>query len=118
MFGLSYYATENVRLYGEVGWAFYTDGVTQPWEFQFGAEYSPIYSPGFRGSPFVAINGHLRQEVAFGGSVNVQVGWQWLNGGTGTRMRSASNTSMARTNSTSSSTNSCSRYGIGVWYDY
>jgi len=75
--GGSVYPTENTRLYAEAGWAFNTDGGSEPWEFQFGAEYSPIYPLGFRGAPFAAINAHLRQEVDFGGSLVVQAGWQW-----------------------------------------
>jgi len=42
VFGTSYYATEDLRLYGEAGWAFHNDGGSKPWEFQFGIEYSPF----------------------------------------------------------------------------
>jgi Protein of unknown function (DUF1207) len=75
--GGSVYPTDNVRLYGEAGWAFATGGGSRPWEFQFGAEYSPLYPLGFRGAPFAAINGRLRQEVSYGGNMIVQAGWQW-----------------------------------------
>ena len=84
--GGSYYATDNVRLYGEAGWAFATGGGSRPWEFQFGAEYSPIYPLGFRGAPFAAINSRLRQEVSYGGNLIVQAGWQWRSG-IGRRLR-------------------------------
>jgi len=73
-------------LYAEAGWAFYVDGGTEPWEFQFGAEYSPLGPTGLAGAPFLAVNGHLRQEVDFGGSLVVQAGWQWR-GRTGHLMR-------------------------------
>ncbi len=118
VFGLSYYATENVRLYGEMDWAFYTNGATQPWQFQFGAEYSPVYSPGFRGSPFLAVNGHLRQEVAFGGNVNMQVGWQWLNGNSGTRTRLGFQYFNGKNEEYQFYNDFVQQLGIGLWYDY
>lgn len=118
VFGVSYFATDNIRLYGEMDWAFYTFGVTQPWQFQFGAEYSPIFSPGFRGSPFFAINGHLRQEVNFGGNVTVQVGWQWLNGGTGTRTRFGFQYFNGKNEMYQFYNDFVQQFGIGLWYDY
>jgi hypothetical protein len=77
VWGHSYYATPDIRLYGEVAWAFYTDGGAKPWEFQLGAEYVPARWNGSRGVPFAAINGHLREEVDFGGELSVQAGWAW-----------------------------------------
>ncbi|HEY1601551.1 MAG TPA: DUF1207 domain-containing protein [Pirellulales bacterium] len=118
VFGTSYYATDNIRLYGEVGWAFYADGGSEPWELQFGAEYSPIYAPSFRGSPFAAINGHLRQEVAFGGALTVQVGWQWLNGGTGTRVRAGFQYLNGKNEQYQFFNQYVQQFGFGIWYDY
>jgi len=118
VFGTSYFPTDNLRLYGEVGWAYYTDGGTKPWEFQFGAEYSPIFSPGFRGSPFAAVNGHLRQEVAFGGSLTVQIGWQWLNAATGTRLRFGFQYFNGKNEQYQFFNEFVQQYGIGLWYDF
>ncbi len=77
VWGHSLQVTNDVRVYGEVGWSFYNDGGSEPWEFQFGMEYSPICKLGPRGAPFFALNGHLREEVNFGGNLTVQTGWQW-----------------------------------------
>jgi hypothetical protein len=118
VYGLSYFPTDNLRLYGEVDWAFYTNGATQPWQFQFGAEYSPIFSPGFRGSPFAAINGHLRQEVHFGGSLVVQAGWQWLNAATGTRMRFGFQYFNGKNEQYQFFNDFVQQFGIGLWYDF
>jgi hypothetical protein len=74
--GLSYFVLPSVRLYAEADWAFYQD-VARPWAFQFGAEYSPQGATGMRGTPFVALNGHLRQELDYSGNVVAQAGWQW-----------------------------------------
>jgi len=38
----------------------------EPLEFQFGAEYAPSSASGCRGTPFAAVNGHLREEFDFG----------------------------------------------------
>lgn len=67
----------DLRLYAEADYAFYTDGGAEPWAFQFGADYSPTTPAGIRGAPFVAVNGHLREENDFGGNVTLQTGWQW-----------------------------------------
>jgi len=78
VFGVSYRIQRDVRIYGEAAWAFFTGEETRPWEFQFGAEYSQLYPANRQhGSPFFAVNGHLLQELNFGGNLNVQLGWQW-----------------------------------------
>ncbi len=75
--GSGVFLNPSLRLYGEVGYAFYVDGGAEPWEFQFGAEYSPLDGRRMVGAPFLAVNGHLRQENDFGGNVTAQAGWQW-----------------------------------------
>jgi hypothetical protein len=66
-----------VRLYAEADWAFYAEGDAQPWQFQFGAEYSSMEPTGAIPDPFFAINGRLRQELNFSGNITVQTGLQW-----------------------------------------
>src|SRR5690606_26754469 len=75
--GASYDLTDSLRIYSEVGWAFYTSGGSEPWEAQFGIDYSSPYPTGFRGAPFFAVNGRIREEVDWGGNITAQVGWQW-----------------------------------------
>ena len=107
----------DLRFYAEAGWAFYTDGAADPWEFQFGADYSPIASTGLRGSPFLAVNGHLRGEVDFSGSLSVQAGWQWR-GETGHLFR----TGLMYFNGQSVQYQFFTRHeqqiGFGAWYDF
>lgn len=74
--GHSLYLTDSLRIYGEVGWAFYSVA-SEPWEVQFGLDYAPRVATGLYGAPFFAINGHLREEFDFSGGLNVQVGWAW-----------------------------------------
>lgn len=74
--GRSIYLTDALRIYAEVGWAFY-HVASDPWEVQFGLDYAPRVATGVRGAPFFAVNGYLRQELNFGGGLNAQVGWAW-----------------------------------------
>jgi len=80
--GAGYYWTDALRLYSEAGCALGYMGGAKPWEFQFGADFSPPHTT-MRGSPFAAVNGHLREEVNFGGNLVVQLGWQWRQGASG-----------------------------------
>jgi hypothetical protein len=115
--GYSIYATETLRLYAEAGWAFYTD-VTEPWEFQFGLDWAPTRPTGLRGAPFLAINGHLRQEVNFGGNLTVQTGWSWLS----ERNRRIFRLGLHYYNGESSQYSFYDEFesllGIGIWYDF
>jgi len=77
VWGNSYYPYDWMRLYGEVGWAFFNSGGSEPWEFQFGTELIQARATGPHGTPFLAINGMTRQELDWGGNVCVQAGWAW-----------------------------------------
>ncbi|QGJ70693.1 DUF1207 domain-containing protein [Planctomycetales bacterium 10988] len=74
--GYSYYATPELRLYGEVGYGFNVE-ISEPWEVQFGLDYGPASATGISGAPFFAINAHLREELDFGGNLALQTGWAW-----------------------------------------
>lgn len=74
--GYSYYVTPDFRVYGEVDYAFSHD-FAEAWHLQFGFDWGPVQPTGIRGAPFLAINGHLREELDFGGNVSLQTGWAW-----------------------------------------
>ena len=74
---VGYFPWRDLRLYGEVGYAVWCDGGSRPWEFQFGVDYSPVRPTGIWGAPFVALNGHLHQELNYGGGFTAQAGVQW-----------------------------------------
>lgn len=115
--GVAAYLNPSTRLYSEAGWAFYIDGGAKPWEFQFGADLSSPEPTGFQGSPFFAINAHLRQENDFGGNLTVQTGWQWR-GRNGHLCRFG----MQYFNGLSDQYQFYNRFeeqiGAGLWYDY
>jgi len=114
--GYAYFLTENLRLYGELGWGFHTE-ISQPWEFQFGVEYAPAAATGLAGAPFFAVHGHLRQEINYSGNVVVQAGWAWR-GATSHLLR----TGLHYYNGLSDQYSFYNRFeqqiGAGVWYDF
>jgi hypothetical protein len=118
VWGNSYYAYDWMRLYGEVGWAFYNAGGSKPWEFQYGVELIQARATGPRGAPFFAINGMSRQERDFGGNVCVQTGWAWR----GSRSEKLFRIGLEYLNGSDPQYEfafaSQNRTGISMWYDY
>jgi len=115
--GGSWYVTEDLRLYAEASWAFHTDGGAEPWEFQFGADFSPAGPTGVRGTPFAAINGHLLQELDFGGHLVVQAGWQWRND-SGRLLRVGAEYFAGKSDQYEFFKKYEEKIGFGVWYDF
>ncbi|MEZ6070897.1 MAG: DUF1207 domain-containing protein [Pirellulales bacterium] len=121
--GLSYFPWDDVRLYGEVGWAFYTSGGAEPWEFQFGAEYSPMLpscmSPyPLHAMPFAAINAHLHEEVNYSGDLTVQAGLQWRGAASGHLYRIGLEYFNGMSRQYQFHEDFEEQIGIGMWYDY
>lgn len=83
VFGYAFRPNDYWRFYVEGGYGVYVDGGADPWEFQGGIEYSSMLPTGLRGSPFVATNLQLHEEVDFGGRFTFQAGWQWRGDGPG-----------------------------------
>jgi Protein of unknown function (DUF1207) len=115
--GASYYPHPWWRLYAEVGFAFFTSGGAEPWEFQFGTEWSQPGPTGLHGAPFVALNAHLREEVDFGGDVTVQAGWMWR-GNSGQTMRLGPYYFNGKSSQFQTFNDSEEQIGFGLWYDY
>jgi hypothetical protein len=115
--GYAYYWTDNLRLYAETGWAFYTD-ISEPWEFRFGLEYAPARPTGLRGAPFFAAHGHLQQELDFGGSLTVQAGWAWRGSRTSHLFRTGFHYYNGASNQYSFYNEFEQQIGAGVWYDF
>lgn len=117
VFGLSYFPNPQLRLYGEVGWAFAIE-ISRPWEFQFGIDYGPAHPTGVAGAPFAAINTHLRQELDFGGNMALQLGWAWR----GQRADGILRTGMYYYNGFSPQFSFYQQHeqqlGWGLWYDF
>jgi hypothetical protein len=115
MLALGYYWTENLRLYAETDYAFEFDGGARPWEFQFGADWSPAVRGG---APYAAVYGNLRQELDFGGFFVLQAGWQVRGGAAMHTFRAG----VEYVNGASTQYEFYNlfeqRVGFGLWYDY
>ena len=115
MLAVGYYYTDNLRLFAETDWAFGADGGAEPWEFQFGADYSPAVRGG---APFAAFYGNLKQELNYGGFFVVQAGWQWRGGAAMKTFRLG----VEYINGASSQYEFYDQFeqqtGFGIWYDY
>ncbi|MEC7695626.1 MAG: DUF1207 domain-containing protein [Planctomycetota bacterium] len=118
VWGNSYQWNEAIRTYIDAAWAFNFDGGARPWQFQFGAEYSPICATGFRGSPFVAANGHILQALNWGGNIVLQVGWQWRAKDYGNLLRFGFQYLEGMTPRYEFFQNSERQLGLGLWYDF
>jgi hypothetical protein len=115
--GASVYPVPAVRLYYEVAYAFKTAGGAEPWEFQFGTELSQPGPTGLHGTPFVALNGHLREEQDFGGDFTAQAGWLWR-GRTEQVMRIGVHYFNGKSSQFQTFNDSEEQIGLGFWYDF
>ncbi|MHB8973555.1 MAG: DUF1207 domain-containing protein [Pirellulaceae bacterium] len=115
--GYSIYMTETLRLYSEAGWAFSSE-ISEPWEFQFGMDWAPNAPTGFRGAPFFAINGHLRQEVNYGGNLTVVTGWSWMSDRDRHLLRLGAQYYNGSNSQYSFFSQFEETFGLGMWYDF
>jgi hypothetical protein len=115
--GQSYYILPTTRVYAETSWAFNSD-VAEPWEFQFGIEYAPALPTGLHGAPYAAVNGLLREEVNYSGSLTVQAGWAWREGPSAHLLR----VGLEYFNGLSDQGQFWNQFeqkiGAGIWFDY
>lgn len=116
--GLMYDISPDLQIYGEFAPALNANGGAEPAEFQFGIQYSPYVVTGLRGAPFAAVNGHLRQEFNFGGSVNVMAGWQWRGKYTNRQFRVGAQYYSGPSIQWSFLDRYESLAGVGMWFDY
>jgi len=117
VWGHSLYWTEDLRLYAEAAWAFHFDGGAEPWEFQFGIDYSPARATGRQAAPFIAINGHLREELNFGGNLSLQTGYMWR-GPSGHMFRFGMQYYVGQSDQYEFFNRFENKIGFGIWYDY
>lgn len=115
--GYSIYTCETLRFYAEAGWAFHSE-ISKPWEFQFGMDWAPNTPTGFHGAPFFAINGHLRQEVNYGGNLSAMTGWAWVSDRDRHLLRLGVHYYNGESSQFSFYDDHEEQIGVGLWYDF
>lgn len=118
VFGVTRDVTPDVQVYGEFGYALGADGGAEPVEVQFGAQYVPVRETGLRGAPFAAANVHLRQEVDFGGGINLMTGWGWRNAESGRLLRVGLQYYNGKSIQYEFFDERQQMFGYGIWFDY
>jgi hypothetical protein len=118
VWGNSWYPYDWLRLYGEVGWAFFNSGGSQPWELQAGCELLQARPTGGQGAPFLAVNGMSRQELDWGGNVCVQAGWAWRGRRSEKLYRVGLEYLYGSDPQYEFVYNNQNRCGFGMWYDF
>jgi len=116
--GVDYRPLDDVRLYGEAGWAFFADEGTDPWEFRLGAEWAPGNPNLPRGGPFAAAGAHLREDVDYGGNLILQAGWAWRSLAAGRLLRVGAQYFNGKSLSFQFVDEHEEQIGVGLWYDY
>ncbi len=122
IFGLSrdllWNGRPDFRCYGETAYAF-SHEFGSPWEFQTGAEYSPLVFNGLRGSPFFAVNGQFRQDRSWDAAgLSIVTGWQWRSQATNQRFRVGLQYYDGDSLQWSFAGQKESSFGLGMWFDY
>ena len=115
--GASCYPYPVWRQYAEVGWAFHNSEGAQPWEAQFGSELSLPGPTGAAGSPFLAVNGRMREEHGFGGDLSIQAGWL-RRGVLGQTLRFGVHYYNGKSSQFQFYDNFEEQIGLGLWYDF
>ena len=119
-FGVGYFATPDVRLYGESEWAWNNGGGSEPWHLQFGIDYSPV-APTLdphQPQPFAAVNVGLREELDFGGAVNLLGGLQWRGAASDNVFRFGAQYYNGRSFQYEQFREHEEFLGLGIWYDF
>ncbi len=115
--GLAVRPHPDLRVYAEAGYGVWTDGGAEPWEFQFGIDYSPAEPSGILGAPFLAVNGHLREEIDFSGGFTAQAGVQWR-GEEGNLFRLGAHYFNGLSDQYQFFNTFEEQIGVGLWYDF
>ena len=112
----SYFPLPAWRFYSEMGWAFHYDE-SEPWEFQFGVDVAQPGPTGAMGAPFFAINGHIREELDYGGNLVAQIGWFWRGNSTKV-LRTGFHYFNGKSNQFEFFRNFEEQLGMGLWYEF
>ena len=110
--------TDELTVYGEAAWAFYNQGGSEPWAFQFGAEWYREPATAAVGGPVLAANVQMREEFDFGGRFTTVAGWQWREPRAGRLLRLALNYETGKSRYYEFGPEDETAIGLGLFYDF
>lgn len=117
--GFGYFVNPDWRVYSEIEYAFRTNDGAEPWHFQFGFDYMPAKPRNpYKPVPFFAVNGQLREEVNFGGGINVVGGIAWKGRTSGRIFRAGVQYYNGESFQLSFYDEHEQLIGAGIWYDF
>lgn len=116
--GVSYQASEPLRVYGELAYAVKTSGGAKPLQLQMGVEHVPVPLQPQRGGPFSAINLDIREAVDFSPTMTLQTGWQWQGMTSQRRIRFGLQYLNGYTTQFEFFDKREEQIGVGSWFDY
>lgn len=116
--GVSEELTDELRVYGEIGWALGVSGGAEPLELQAGTEWTPAAKSRWSGAPFVAIHGHYREEQGSLIGVNTVAGWNWHGVRSGHRLKIGANYYHGPSTQYSFVDREENLIGGGIWLDF
>jgi len=115
--GISQDLTPDVTAYGEFAYAFGAEAGAEPIELQYGLQYTPKVT-GWPGSPFVAVNGHTREDFGWITSINMQAGWLFRSRSTNRTFRLGMQYYDGPSMQWEFVNRHESLFGGGIWFDY
>lgn len=114
-----YFPNPDLRLYAELEYAFNTNDGAEPFHIQFGFDYMPVQpTNSLKPVPFFAVNGQLREEVNFGGGINVVGGVAWRGHRSGRIFRAGFQYYNGESFQLSFFDEHEQLIGAGIWYDF
>jgi hypothetical protein len=115
--GITEYLTDDLSVYGEFAYAFNAEDGAKPIELQYGIQYAPLLV-GWPGTPYVAINGHTREDFGYITSVNVLAGWMLRSRGSNRTLRLGMQYYNGPSMQWEFVNQNESLLGGGIWFDY
>lgn len=117
--GMGYFPVDELRLYFEVGWAFFGTGGAKPWELQTGIDYSPTHpTTRWYGDPYAGMNILIREEYDWGGAFSLVAGRQWRGHTSDHTFRAGLLFYNGADNQSSFQGQTTQFLGLGIRYDY
>ena len=117
---VGYFITPDWRVYGEGEVAWNTGGGSDPIHAQFGIDYSPAVATPYLSAPqpLFAANVGLRQELDYGGGVNILGGLQWRGAASDNVFRAGVQYYNGKSFQYEQFNEHEELLGLGIWYDF